>query len=222
MPRLFAASGVCAVLALLVTAAPALAQGRVSGVVRDTGGRPIKGATIKAFNEEAFPREVTSTTDDKGRWAMLGLRVSPNPNWRFTIEAPGYFPAEGVVSVRSTPGQPMNSTLVRDPGPLPGALAKDIGRQLSAAAALRDEGRYDEAISAYEAIQSKNEKLTSLNLVLAGVFRAKAQTTADRDVRRALLERAVSAYGEVLKTDADNPLARTEMAATQASLLELQ
>jgi hypothetical protein len=80
-----------AVLLTLGLAADAAAQGRVMGVVQDTNGRPIKGATIRALNTDSSPREWTSTTDDKGRFVLLGLRIGPN--WKFVAEAPGFFRA---------------------------------------------------------------------------------------------------------------------------------
>jgi hypothetical protein len=41
------------------------------------------------------------------------------------------------------------------------------------------EGRFDQAISAYQSIQAKNPKLTALNLVIAGVYRQKAEREQD-------------------------------------------
>ena len=57
---------IAAALMTLGFAAPAAAQGRVMGVVQDTNGRPIKGATIRATNPETSSREWTAATDDKG------------------------------------------------------------------------------------------------------------------------------------------------------------
>jgi hypothetical protein len=205
---------------VMATTAPVLAQGRITGVVRDVAGRPIKGAVVRAFNEDATPRERTSTTDDRGRWVMLGLRVAPN--WTFVAEAPGYFPEQGTAAVRTTLGAPIVFVLRSDPGPLPGALSRNIAEQLSDAARLRDEGRYDEAIAAYLAVRKNNEKLTSVGLVLAGVYRLKASSETETQVRRSLLERAAAAYNDVLAADADNERARTEMTAVQLALSELR
>lgn len=205
----------------LALAAPAEAQtGRVSGVVKDTAGKPIKGATVRAINPEASPREFTSTTDDKGRFAMLGLRTTAT--WHFVAEAPGFYLSEGDAVVRSQAGPPFDFTMRRDPGPLAGALVKDIQEQLAAANALRDEGRFDQAITAYQSIQTKNPKLTTLNLVLAGTYRDKAEHESDPAARVALLERAVNAYADLLKGDADNDRAKTEMAVVSTRLQELK
>jgi hypothetical protein len=211
---------VAAVCAVSI-ASPALAQtGRVQGTVRDVNGRAIKGATIRALHPEASPRELTSTTDDKGRFVILGLRIATT--WHFVAEAPGFFTAEGDAPVRSTFGAPLEFTLRRDPGPIPGALSKDIQEQLTAANAMRDDGRYDQAIAAYQSIQSKNSKLTSLNLVLAGAYRQKAGREADPTARAALLQKALSAYEDLLKDDQANERAKTEMAAVTADLQQLK
>lgn len=201
-------------------AAPAIAQGRVTGIVQDPDGRPIKGATIRALNPETSSREWTAATDDRGRFVLLGLRLGNN--WRFIAEAPGYFASEGTAPVRSSFGPPLTFSLRRDPGPVPGALVRDIQKLLDEASALRDEGRLDQAIAAFQSIQARNQKLTSVNLVIAGVYRQKAEQERDTAARLALLERASDAYGEVLKTDADHEYAKAELAAVLATLNELK
>jgi hypothetical protein len=211
---------IAAALMTFGLAATAAAQGRMMGVVQDADGRPIKGATIRASNADTSSREWTAATDDKGRFVLLGLRIGPN--WKFVAEAPGFFGSERVEQVRSNAGMPIAFNLRRDPGPLPGALVKDIQQQLAAANALRADGRYDQALAAYQSIQARNAKLTNVNLVIAGVYRQKADQERDTAARHVLLERAAAAYGEVLKADADNNHAKTELAAVTATLSELK
>lgn len=199
---------------LLWLAIPAAAQtGRAMGVVRDTQGRPIKGASVKATNPDA-PTELTSTTDDKGRFVMIGLRSGA---WKFVAEAPGYLPQQGSVSIRAAGGPPFEFTLARDPGPIPGALTKVIQQELDAAAALREQGRYDQAIAAYQAIEGKNAKLTSVNLVLASLYRDKARQENDKAAAQALTDRALAIYTGILKEDATNERALIELAMTHAA-----
>jgi hypothetical protein len=81
---------------------------------------------------------------------------------------------------------------------------------------LRDQGRLDQAITAYQEIRTKNPKLTSVNLVMAGMYRKKAGQETDPAARRAMLARAIDAYTEVLKVDGDNERAKTELASTRA------
>ena len=63
-----------AVALLFGLIATAAAQGRAMGTVKDTSGKAIKGAIVKATNPDASPSQFASATDDKGRWAMIGLR----------------------------------------------------------------------------------------------------------------------------------------------------
>jgi hypothetical protein len=191
-----------AMLVTLAVAATAAAQGRVAGVVQDVNGRPVKGATIRAVNTDASPREWTASSDDKGRWVMLGLRISPN--WRFVVEAPGFFPGDGIAPVRSQFGQPIRIMLRPDPGPPPGALVKDIEEQVASAHALRDDGRYDQALAAYQSIAARNPKLTAINLVIADVYRRQAEQERDETARRALLERATAAEAAAVASPESN------------------
>ena len=85
--------GAGAALLLVACAGYAAAQtGRVGGVVKDEMGQPIKGATITAENPSASPSSFTATTDDKGRFSIIGLRTG---QWTFTAQAPGYAPEAG-------------------------------------------------------------------------------------------------------------------------------
>lgn len=183
---------IAAALATLGLAASAAAQGRVMGVVQDENGKPIKGSTVRALNRDATPREWTSKTDDRGRFVLLGLRISDE--WTFVADAPGFFSGRERASVRSNFGpRPVVITLRRDPGPPAGALSKSILDDIAAANGLRDEGRLDDALAAYEAIQTRNPKLTAVHLVMADVYRRKADETSDPAARSALLARASAA-----------------------------
>ena len=205
---------VAALVAFCFTAS-ALAQGaRATGTVKDTSGRPIKGATVRAINREASPPEITSTTDDKGRWAMIGLRSA---TWTFIVEAPGFNPVETTAPMRVAGTPPMAFVLARDPGPIPGALDRNVLQQVSAANALRDRGQYDQALAAYQQLREQNPKLTSLNLVMASVYRTQAAGEPDPAARRALLERAIAAYTQLPNSER----AKAELESTRAEVQAL-
>lgn len=201
----------CAALLTVWLAAPATAQSaRAGGVVRDTSGKPIKGATVIATNPDAFPSELTSATDDKGRWAMIGLRSGA---WTFVVQAPGFVTAQAPAAVRAGGAPPLAFTLARDPGPVPNALDRDIAQMLQAAATQRDQGRLDQALASYQDIRTRNPKLTAVNLVMADVYRRKAAQEPDPAAKQALIAQAADAYNEVLKVDASNARARAELAS---------
>lgn len=207
------------VLVLCFATTSAAQTARATGTVRDTEGKPIKGATIRATNPDAYPPQVVSATDDKGRWAIIGLRIG---TYTFLVEAPGFLPVEAPANVRTSASAPLAFTLARDPGPVPGALPPNIQAQLAAANMLRDQGRIDQAISAYQEIRARNTKLTAVNLVIGRMYRQRAQQEADPAARRALLERAIESYNELLAADGGSERAQRELAAVQAEVAAIR
>jgi tetratricopeptide (TPR) repeat protein len=205
---------VVAVVSALWLAVPASAQtARATGTVRDIDGKPIKGATIRAINPELQPRQGIATSDSKGRWAMLGLRVGV---YTFVVDAPGFVPVQNEAMVRTAASAPLIFALAPEPGLTPGALPSNIQAQIAAAHMLRDQGRLDQALNTYEQIRAKNSSLTTLNLVIAAAYRRKAALESDPMARRAALDRAIDAYTEMLKAEPDNEHARTELASLRA------
>jgi len=202
------------VLVCLCVSASVFAQAaRATGTVRDTGGKPLKGATIHAVNKEAYPPEITSSTDDKGRWAMIGLRTG---TWTFIAEAPGFSKAQTPWPVRVAGTPPLGFVLARDLGPIPNSLTKTVQQQITAANSLRDRGQLDQAIAAYEQVRDQNPKLTSMNLVVASTYRQKAAQETNVVTRRTLLDRAIASYTTLLTSDPDNERAKSELASAKA------
>lgn len=202
------------VVMALCLAAPAFAQtGRVGGVVKSTDGKPIKGATVKAENPAASPSEFTATSDDRGRWSMIGLRSGM---WKFTAEAPGFMPQSGQASVRTigAPNPPMEFTLA--PGATSGGatLTKEVQAELKAADDLRNAGQFDQAIAAYQSVKAKNPSLTMINMVIGSAYRQKAAKESDKTARQASYDQAVAAYQEMLKADPNSERAKIEIGMT--------
>jgi hypothetical protein len=205
-------AGVVLVLGL---ASAAFAQsGRAMGTVRDQAGKAIKGATVTAVNPDASPKQFASATDDRGRWAMIGLRSG---SWRFIVEAPGYVKVETPINVRVAASPPLAFTLVRDPGPIPNALDRNIQQLIQDAATLRDQGRLDQALTAFQDIRNRNPKLTAVNFVIADLYRRKAAQENDPTARQALFRQALDTYDLLLKSDAGNERALSESAAVRAA-----
>jgi tetratricopeptide (TPR) repeat protein len=205
---------IVAVISAIWLAAPAAAQtARATGSVRDEAGKPVKGATIRAFNPDLGPRQTISTSDSKGRWGMVGLRVGI---YTFVVDAPGFVPQQGEGLIRTATTAPIVFTLEREPGLTPGALPSNIQAQIAAANMLRDQGRLDQAISTYQEIRTRYTNLTSLNLVIGATYRRKAALETNALARRAALDRAIESYTELLKADPEDQRAKAELASTQA------
>ncbi|SRR6266508_588031 len=198
---------ISALLIATLTGRAAAQTGRVGGTVKDEGSQPIKGATITASNPGASPSSLTATTDDKGRFSIIGLKTGP---WTFTAQAPGYAPESGRLDVKTigAPNPPLAFTLKKGgaPGPasaLGGAAAKDLQADLSAAELDYNAGRYDDAIAKYRAIMAKAPALSVINLQIAAAYRNKKE-----------YDNAIAAYNELLKTDPNNDRAKVGIGMT--------
>ena len=190
--------GVLTAAVALTFATGAIAQtGRVGGTVKDEAGQPIKGATITAENPGASPSSFTATTDDKGRFSIIGLRSG---QWTFTAQAPGFAPESGRMAVNTigAPNPPLTFTLKKGggaapPGALGGIAAKDLQTELAAADTLYNQQKWDEAVAAYRAIMAKAPSLSVINLQIAAAYRNKKDYDA-----------AIAAYNDLLKADPVN------------------
>lgn len=196
---------VVAALASLLFAGPAHAQmGRVSGVVKGEDGQAIKGATITAENRNVG-MSLTATTDAKGRFNIIGLRSG---EWRFFAQAPGYAPQGGAMLVRlGSPNPPLTFQLARSGvayfGALGGITAKDLQASIGEADRLFQEGRWDEAITAYRAVLNRAPVLTAIYLQVAAAYRQQKD-----------YENALAVYNTLLTAEPGNMTAPVEIART--------
>lgn len=197
---------------VLVTACTgnALAQvGRVNGVIKDDEGEPIKGATVTAEND-ASGTSLTASTDDKGRFTMIGLRSGL---WSFVAQAPGHRTNGARMPVRAAANAnpPMLLTLDRNGPGIGGALeritAKDLQTSLASAEALFNQRKWDEAIAAYRAIGALAGPLRMVQLQIAAASIGKKDYVA-----------ALAAYRELLQAAPANDSAAIGMATLQREL----
>jgi hypothetical protein len=176
--------------------------GLVSGRVIDEDGTPIRGATVVARNPDASPHTLTTTTDKRGRFGMVGLRGGV---WVFLAGAAGFEPNQ--LAVR-TGGLRVNMIptlrLSRTPGPPPGALegidAGSLLDDLTAADARLAAGDVDAAIAGYRAILARAPALTTTHLLIGRACGLKGDD-----------ECAVSEYEAALAAGAAPDRARLEL-----------
>jgi len=200
--------GVVAAASVLVFAASAAAQvGRVGGTVKDDTGNPIKGATVMAENPNASPNSLTATSDDKGRFSIIGLKTGP---WIFTAQAPGFDAQASRLDVKTvgTPNPPIEFKLKKGASSAPASAlgnlaAKDLQAELAGADNLYNAQRWDEAIAAYRAIMAKAPALSVINLQVASAYRNKKE-----------YDSAIAAYTELLKVDPNNDKAKIGIGMT--------
>jgi Flp pilus assembly protein TadD len=178
--------------------------GRVGGMVKDDKGDPIKGATITVDNQ-SIGSSFTATTDDKGRFSIIGLRAGL---WRFIAQAPGFAADGGEMAVRSgSPNPPVAFSLHRTgpawSGAMAGIAAKDLQAELTAADSLFNEQKWDEAVAAYRAIVARAPALSVINLQIGAAYRSKKDYDA-----------AIGAYNTLLGIDPNNEKAAVGIGMT--------
>jgi tetratricopeptide (TPR) repeat protein len=195
-----------AVLVMPLTAAAQSAVARVTGTVRDEAGKPLSGATITATNPDQTPSTFTATTDDKGRFGMLGLRRG---TWVFAIAAPGFqtLRATGEVQTgRSNP--PLNVKLLGVPppaGPTANISGAEIQSAIDAAEAAAAAGDTKAAVANYRQVLIKVPALTTAYLRIGALLAAQGDTAA-----------ALEAYRELAKIDPGNTQAAAAIARLAA------
>jgi hypothetical protein len=180
--------------ACLVAVEPATAQtSRVVGRVRDAEtGKPIRGATVVAENPEAAPASYTAASDEKGNFAIIGLKTG---RWTFTASAPGYLAQTGVMPVRMlSANPPVEFRLARDVAvprlPLEGVDGRALDARLVRAAELLAAGDHDAAVAEYEAIRAATPALTMVDLAIGRAWRARREYARAMAAFRRLLESA--------------------------------
>jgi tetratricopeptide (TPR) repeat protein len=182
------------VLACLL-AAPAFGQvGRISGIVTDETGEPIRGATIRASSQQSSAASLTAVSDEKGQFYFL---VQRSGQWDFVVEAPGFAPTGGSSRVRLTSTQPAIRVILerREAPELAGSLAgvnpREVSTRLAAADDLLAAGHLDEAIAAYRKIRAETPALTAVSLQLGNAYLQKKD-----------YDRAEAEFQDVLKSGA--------------------
>ena len=180
----------------LASAAPAAQTNvaRVTGTVKDDGGKPVSGATVTATNPDQAPSIFTATTDTRGRFGILGLRRG---NWVFTIAAPGFqtVRAGGDVELRTNP--PINVRLMRSVAPSTGPASPLTGAEITALIDAAENtaagGRFDAAAAAYRDILTKVPSLTSAYLRIGALLEQAGDTAG-----------ALHAYRDLARVEPDN------------------
>jgi len=196
-----------ALVVVLLGALPVAAQtGRIGGLVKDDKGQPLKGATVVAENPSASPPSFTATTDDKGRFSIIGLRAG---QWKLTASAPGFQPSVGNVPIRTigAPNPPVEFTLAPGASGPAGALAgvntKELQGELAAAEAKMTANDFDGAIAAYQAMLTKVPALTMLHMQIGRAQRMKKD-----------YDGALASYQKLLAADPTNERAKIEIGMT--------
>jgi tetratricopeptide (TPR) repeat protein len=196
-------------LLLLIAASLAASEdwrgsNRLTGLVVDKNtGAPVKGATVKLRIQKGGKGGPDVTTDNGGRWAVLGLAAGA---WNIDIDAPGYVTVQGTVSF--TEGERLPPRKVEmEPAIIAAATAPE-------AAAIEEVKIGGQVVSKdiAEAVEAGNNALAAKNFkqAVASYEKASSALPAFMPIRFALarayygagdLKKAVATMGDVYTAD---------------------
>jgi tetratricopeptide (TPR) repeat protein len=201
-------------IALLLLIAASLAasedwrgNNRLTGVVVDKKtGAPVKGATVKLRIQRSATGGPDATTDNNGKWAVLGLAAGA---WNIDIEAAGYVTAQGSVAISEGERLPPRKVEIE-----PAIIASAAAPEAPAVEEVKIGGQVVSKDIA-EAVEAGNVALTAKNFkdAVASYEKASAALPTFTPIRFALarayygagdLKKAVATMGDVYTADPTN------------------
>ena len=194
------------IAALIVLAAgPVFSQaghgkGRLGGTLLDPDNNPVVGIKVTLTFAENKNTKFEDTTGKKGDFSFIGLGTG---NWTLTASVPGYKPVEQVVNVSQLAVNPKLQIVLKKPDKTPGVLQDEKSVEiLEQGNQFYRDGKYDEAIAAYEEFLQANPGLYQIRVSIADCRREKGE-----------FDQAIAIYNEVIAQSANDPTLGKDMAA---------
>jgi tetratricopeptide (TPR) repeat protein len=171
-------------------------KGRISGTVADEAGAPLAGALITARSSNS-KTSLQGKTDKKGRFSITGLGTGI---WRVTAALEGYREAFQDRSVSQLNANPPFSLVLKKAVPST-AAAPDVKTQAEAdrANALLDQGRYGEALAAFQDLSAKHPEVLQLSLNIGTCLLKMDLLDGAEAEFKAVLDKALPAAGDEKK-----------------------
>jgi TolA-binding protein len=190
---------------VVIAAGPAFSQaghgkGRLGGTLLDPDNKPVVGIKVTLTFAENKNTKFEDTTGKKGDFSFIGLGTG---NWTLSASVPGYKPVEQAVSVSQLAVNPKVQVVLKKPDKTSGVLQDEKSVEfLEQGNQLFKDGKYDEAIAAYEEFLKANPGLYQIRVSIADCRREKGE-----------FDQAIAIYNEVITQSASDPTMGKDMAA---------
>ena len=195
-------------LVLVATAAVAqLGRGRMQGTVTDEEGNPLAGVKITAHNPEVTPSTLESTTDERGRWAIMGFTSA---TWQFAFELDGYLLLQMSARVQMLSKNADMDVELTSATPEAAAMATGVGEGGGGLANMElfeegeaafEAGEYSVAAAKWEEFLLANPDVYQVNVNIGNAYREAGDNS-----------KAMAAFQLVLDHDPTDPRANFNMA----------
>ncbi|MBP1660704.1 MAG: lipoprotein NlpI, partial [Candidatus Aminicenantes bacterium] len=183
-------------LALALTAQDDLGRGRISGDVVDASGAKVPGALVVVESPRSNAR-MEAKTDKKGHFAVGGLGTG---TWRVTVSKEGYLTSSTEIQVSQLAANPpVNLTLTKASAAGASPSAEAGGSLLDSGNALLKEGRYDEAIAAFEEFAAMFPDVYAVRLNIGSAYKEKGDLDRAESEFKAVLEKNGPALEDLRK-----------------------
>lgn len=198
--------GVLSLAALLVlVAGQAFSQaghgkGRLGGTLLDPDSKPVAGIKMTLTFSENKNLVFEDTTGKKGEWSFIGLGTG---NWILAASVPGYQPVDQTINVSQLEVNPKVQVILKRPEKVPGVLQDEKSVELlEQGNELYKDGKYDEAIAAYQKFQEANPGLYQIQISIADCYREKGE-----------FDKAIALYNEAIAQSASDATLGKDMSA---------
>jgi len=173
---------------------------RLSGIVTDASGNPIKGAQVTlSYAQGTGGAKHEAKTDKKGEWSFMGLGTG---QWDLMIVMNGYEPYRQSVSVSQLTLNPKVEATLKKASTGGGIIQDestlgflDLGNK------FYKEGQYDQAIAQYELFLENNPQAYQVQLNIADAYRQKGD-----------YDKAMELYGKLIQLSASDKMLGKEVA----------
>ena len=195
--RCFAAALI--ILMTLLAALPAqenMGRGRISGQVVDESGAAVPAAKVVVQSLQGTAR-LEGTTDKKGHFAVAGMGSGP---WRITVTKEGYVSAYTDMQVSQLKTNPPLALTMQKVAGAQGLRTEEESRSLlDQGNALLEEGKFDEALAAFEQFLAKYPEIYAARLNVATAYLKKGDLDRAESEFRGVLAKVVEVHGEAAK-----------------------
>ena len=186
-------------------------QGRLVGIVMDESGSPIANAEILVESIRFKELTFKDTTDNEGRWAILGLGTGMH---RVNVSYQGYYPAYQDIDVKQLERNPeVIFTLKKIEQSEMSIISDDASMEIfEQGNQFFAENKFNEAILAFTQFLEKNPMAYQVYINLGNAYKEKgeldkareqyqkflgaAQGKGDEDGNQELMAKALAGTGE--------------------------